>query len=175
MTAKIKMTSPKQSQLRFTPIKVVSVFTTVIVLCIGTALAQTEKPPARKWDSSVYEELGKAPKKAIERQNPMQGDTDAVAAGAKLYDLHCSECHGELATGGKKGPSLRADEVQQATPGAIFWLLTNGVVWRGMPVWSKLPEPQRWQLVSYIKSLTPVQKSGENGPSLQPMSSPAGK
>jgi len=22
-----------------------------------------------------------------------------------------------------------------------------------MPVWSKLPEPQRWQLVSYIKSL----------------------
>jgi hypothetical protein len=22
-----------------------------------------------------------------------------------------------------------------------------------MPVWSRLPEPQRWQLVSYIKSL----------------------
>jgi len=22
-----------------------------------------------------------------------------------------------------------------------------------MPVWSKLPEPERWQLVSYIKSL----------------------
>jgi len=35
----------------------------------------------------------------------------------------------------------------------LFWLLTNGVVRRGMPVWSKLPEPQRWQLVSYIKSL----------------------
>jgi hypothetical protein len=33
--------------------------------------------------------------------------------------------------------------------------LTNGVVRRGMPVWSKLPEPQRWQLVSFIKSLTP--------------------
>jgi hypothetical protein len=24
-----------------------------------------------------------------------------------------------------------------------------------MPVWSKLPEPQRWQLVTYIKSLGP--------------------
>jgi hypothetical protein len=23
----------------------------------------------------------------------------------------------------------------------------------GSPVWSKLPEPQRWQLVSFIKSL----------------------
>ena len=80
-----------------------------------------------------------------------------MAAGAKLFDLHCAECHGEMAEGGKKAPSLLADEVQQATPGTLFWLLTNGVVRHGMPVWSKLPEPQRWQLVSYIKSLTPAQ------------------
>jgi hypothetical protein len=36
---------------------------------------------------------------------------------------------------------------------ALFYILSNGVVRKGMPVWSKLPEPQRWQLVSYIKSL----------------------
>jgi hypothetical protein len=24
---------------------------------------------------------------------------------------------------------------------------------KGMPVWSRLPEPQRWQLVRYLKSL----------------------
>jgi len=35
----------------------------------------------------------------------------------------------------------------------LFWVLTNGVVRRGMPAWSKPPEPQRWQLVAYIKSL----------------------
>ncbi len=64
-----------------------------------------------------------------------------------------------MAEGGKEGPSLRADEVQQATPGTLFWILTNGVVRRGMPVWSKLPEPQRWQLVSYIRSLTPTPKT----------------
>src|ERR1700687_911729 len=57
------------------------------------------------------------------------------------------------AKAGKKGPSLRVEQVQSSEPGAIFWLLTNGVVRRGMPVWSKLPEPQRWQLVAYIKSL----------------------
>ena len=68
-----------------------------------------------------------------------------------------------MADGGKKGPSLLAPEVQQATPGALFWLLTNGVVRRGMPVWSKLPEPQRWQLVSFIKSLTPPARSPQNG------------
>jgi len=32
------------------------------------------------------------------------------------------------------------------------------VVRKGMPVWSKLPEPQRWQLVRYIKSLGATQE-----------------
>ena len=70
---------------------------------------------------------------------------------------HCAECHGDKAEGGKKGPNLRAPEVQNATPGTLFWLLTNGVVRKGMPVWSKLPEPQRWQLVRYLKSLGVVE------------------
>src|ERR1039458_2643568 len=50
-------------------------------------------------------------------------------------------------------------QVQQASPGTLFWILTNGVVRRGMPVWSKLPEPQRWQIVSYLKPLTPAGNS----------------
>jgi mono/diheme cytochrome c family protein len=103
--------------------------------------------------NSIYVELAKAPKKAAARRNPLESDAEAPAAGAQLFARHCAECHGVTAEGGKKGPSLRASEVQQATPGAIFWLLTNGVVRRGMPVWSKLPDAQRWQLVSYIKSL----------------------
>jgi mono/diheme cytochrome c family protein len=117
--------------------------------------AQTNPPPASK-ESSVYAELTKAPRKAAARHNPLEADPDAVAAGSKLFASHCAECHGDMADGGKKGPSLRADEVQRATPGTLFWLLTNGVVRRGMPVWSKLPEPQRWQLVNFIKSLAPA-------------------
>jgi mono/diheme cytochrome c family protein len=102
---------------------------------------------------TVYAEIGKAPEKARAKRNPLEKDPDAAAAGGILFEQHCAECHGESAEGGKKGPSLRAEEVQTAEPGAIFWILTNGVVRKGMPVWSKLPEPQRWQLVSYIKSL----------------------
>ena len=127
----------------------------IMLVAAVFAMAQQNSHAAKK-DSSVYAELGKAPKKAIARHNPMEADPEAVAAGGKLFDQHCAECHGDMADGGKKGPSLRADEVQQATPGTLFWLLTNGVVRRGMPVWSKLPEPQRWQLVSYIKSLMPA-------------------
>jgi mono/diheme cytochrome c family protein len=133
----------------------------MLLLTLRGVTAQTSSAEGSK--DSVYAELAKAPKKAAARRNPLQSDPDAVAAGAKLFASHCAECHGDTAQGGKKAPSLLAPEVQQATPGTLFWLLTNGVVRRGMPVWSKLPEPQRWQLVSFIKSLTPTPQPSANG------------
>lgn len=117
--------------------------------------AQPQKTSHYKYqdDALVYAELAKVPEKDRARPNPMATDPDAIAAGANLFDQHCAECHGDAGEGSRKGPSLLKDPVQTATPGALFWLLTNGVVRRGMPVWSKLPEPQRWQLVTFIKSL----------------------
>ena len=126
------------------------------LLLVASVVAggQSEKKSAKAED--VYAELGKAPEKARVRVNPLEKDAEAVAAGRLLFADHCAECHGANAEGGsgrKKGPSLRAAEVQNAEPGAIFWVLTNGVVRKGMPVWSRLPEPQRWALVRFIKSL----------------------
>jgi mono/diheme cytochrome c family protein len=126
---------------------------------IPSVAAQKDRPASFTKDKSVYAELTKAPKKAVARRNPLESDPEAVAAGANLFDQHCAECHGEMAEGSRKAPSLLADKVQQATPGTLFWILTNGVVRRGMPVWSKLPEPQRWQIVSYLKSLGPKEKA----------------
>lgn len=110
----------------------------------------------RQDADSVYAEIRKAPEKARAKRNPLEKDPDAVAAGRILFEQRCAECHGDNADGGKKGPSLRATAIQDAEPGAVFWILTNGVVRKGMPVWSKLPEPQRWQLVRFIKSLGPT-------------------
>ena len=132
--------------------------TITALLALATLPAHSAKAEKTGKDESVYAALAKAPKKAVTRINPLAKDPDAATAGAKLFDQHCAECHGDMAQGGKKAPTLRANEVQQATPGTLFWILTNGVVRRGMPVWSKLPEPQRWQLVSYIKSLTPLDR-----------------
>jgi mono/diheme cytochrome c family protein len=135
--------------------RVAALAVTSVLLCVSVAFAQKEKPPAYKYhkDRLVYVELTKAPQKARANHNPLEKDPQAVAAGRNLFEQHCTQCHGDLAEGGRKGPSLLVAEVQNSEPGTIFWILTNGVVWRGMPVWSKLPEPQRWQLVSYIKSL----------------------
>jgi|ERR1700676_829188 len=106
--------------------------------------------------TSVYAELEKAPAKYRAKANPLVKDKDAVPAGKVLFVEHCAECHGDDALGTKKAPRLRAQEVQSAPSGAVAWILTNGVVRKGMPVWSKLPEPQRWQLVSYVQSLGPA-------------------
>lgn len=134
------------------PAKVRFSFVLGIAAVLPAKVLSAQSAPA-PTNNSVYAELAKAPKKALARRNPLESDHDAPVAGAKLFAQHCAECHGESAQGGKKGPSLRALEVQQATPGTLFWLITNGVVRKGMPVWSKLPDAQRWQLVSYIKSL----------------------
>ena len=117
---------------------------------------EAESAYQQKWN---YEALKKAPEKARAKPNPLANDPDAVRAGGKLYERNCAECHGMKAEGKKHAPSLLRVEVRQAAPGTLFWVLTNGVVWHGMPVWSKLPEPQRWQLVAFIKSVSnsPIQ------------------
>ncbi len=146
------MTTMSKATARFGVISAALVLVSALAVSLAAAQSESRTPP--KKGSSVYAELTKAPRKAVARRNPMESDPDAVAAGAKLVGLHCAECHGETAEGGRKAPSLLANQVQQAPPGTLFWVLTNGVVRRGMPVWSKLPEPQRWQIVSYIKALT---------------------
>jgi mono/diheme cytochrome c family protein len=124
----------------------------LLVVSLAVALkAQEESKP--KDLKSVYADLEKVPEKYRAKENPLARDPQAAAAGGVLFEEHCQECHGKEAMGGKKAPSLRVPEVQQAAPGALYYILTNGVVRKGMPVWSKLPEPQRWQLVSYLKSL----------------------
>ncbi len=124
-----------------------------VVLAQSRSSGKSAVSATPKYDPVIYAELQKAPEKARNRTNPLQNDPDAVAAGAILFAQHCAECHGNSAEGSPKAPSLLVRQVQTATPGTLFWLLTNGVVRKKMPVWSKLPEPQRWQLVRYIKSL----------------------
>lgn len=135
--------------------------TAIATLVAGGAIlgfAQSKDAAGSPMDHlhhSHYVEFAKVPETARSRMNPLVNDPDALLAGRKLFEQHCAECHGDTAAGGRRAPSLRAEEVQQATPGTLFWILTNGVVRQGMPVWSKLPEPQRWQIVTFLKSLTP--------------------
>lgn len=125
----------------------VAVFAVLLALTGSLALARKARP------SKAFEQLARVPDDERGRANPLGSDPEAPAAGKKLYERHCASCHGIAGVNGRKGPGLTGTEIQNATAGELFWVITNGNVREGMPVWSKLPEPQRWQIATYLKSL----------------------
>jgi mono/diheme cytochrome c family protein len=85
--------------------------------------------------------------------NPLDGQERAQRAGAKLFARECASCHGRDGMGGLgKAPPLMQSEVYDAPPGALFWILRNGALHRGMPSFAHLPEAQRWQIISWLKA-----------------------
>lgn len=97
--------------------------------------------------------LSRVPASYRQRMNPYSGQPGAVAAGHRLFLDHCAQCHQRDAMGKGRRPSLRTALVQNATDGELFWLLRNGILGHGMPSWSMLPGPERWQIIAYVKSL----------------------
>ena len=77
----------------------------------------------------------------------------AASAGAHIYHNECAKCHGNDAMGIYGRPKLVSGRIADASDGDLFWIMNNGVPWRGMPPWNMLPAKQRWQLVAYLRSL----------------------
>ena len=97
--------------------------------------------------------LKKVPAADHAKVNPVAGQPEAIAAGGNLYQNNCAQCHGADATGRGSRPALRSARIAGATDGDLYWLLRNGVPFRGMPSWAKLPEGQRWQIIAYLRSI----------------------
>jgi mono/diheme cytochrome c family protein len=97
--------------------------------------------------------LAKVPQADRARVNPYAGSAEAAAAGANLYRNNCAKCHGENAEGRSGRPALKSDRIQNASDGDLAWIIRNGEMFKGMPSWGGLPEQERWQLVTYIRSL----------------------
>lgn len=102
-----------------------------------------------------------APSRAAARPNPLPATAEIVGGGRKLFLRHCAECHGSDGQGGKRAADLLLPVVQEQSDGALFWKITNGNPRRGMPSWGRLPEPQRWQLVLYVRALRPESAGAE--------------
>jgi glucose/arabinose dehydrogenase len=94
-----------------------------------------------------------APDSAQQMKNPYEGQPAAIAAGTQLYARNCLSCHGKSGEGSGNVPSLVDGKLETTTPGEVFWFITKGDKDNGMPSWAQLPEKQRWQIVSYVKSL----------------------
>src|ERR1039458_546407 len=99
-----------------------------------------------------------APLSAASLENPFRGQASAAQAGGDLYTAHCAVCHGRSAEGTGNIPALAHGRVQTVPDGEVFWFITKGSTSGAMPAWAALPEQQRWQLVTYLKTLvsTPI-------------------
>jgi len=103
--------------------------------------------------SAENKKFHNAPASAKELKNPLEGKSDAIKAGRKIYLFRCSRCHGKNAEGSGNIPALVDGALESVSPGELFWFVTKGSPDNGMPAWANLPKTQRWEVVSYVKSL----------------------
>jgi glucose/arabinose dehydrogenase len=94
-----------------------------------------------------------APESARATKNPFESDAAAAQAGKRLYARNCLSCHGKAGKGTGNIPSLVEGNLDSVTPGEVFWFITKGSKANGMPSWASLPVNQRWQIVTFVKSM----------------------
>lgn len=129
------------------------VFPRALGLTLGLTLSVSSQARKPKGEDGPAAELRKAPPSAQSLKNPFAGQTEAAIAGRKLYEKYCAQCHGPEASGQDRAPNLHSPAIQGAPPGSLFWILRNGRIRKGMPSWSRLPDQQIWQIVTYLQTL----------------------
>jgi len=105
-----------------------------------------------------------APASTSQLKNPFAGQQAAISAGSRLYTANCGACHGIGGRGTGSIPPLAHGPTQSAPDGEVFWFITTGSVNNGMPSWATLSEQQRWQIVTYLKSLKNSTSAQKNNP-----------
>jgi len=92
--------------------------------------------------------------------NPVTPDSASVNRGRIQYQINCAVCHGPSGAGngvvmkyGLYPPAIgtAANPAAGYTDGYIFGIIRNG---RGlMPSYNRIEEPDRWDIVNYLRSL----------------------
>lgn len=103
-----------------------------------------------------------APPEARERNNPVAADRTSIQRGKGVYDDNCQMCHGDTGKGDgamadtltKSPGDLSTERMHKITDGEMFWRISTGD--EVMPNFAKdkpLTEPQRWDVINYIRTL----------------------
>ncbi|HYG99272.1 MAG TPA: c-type cytochrome [Terriglobales bacterium] len=95
----------------------------------------------------------KAPVAEAAKKNPLANNASAAKKGRGLFEAQCSMCHGMDGSGMANAANFRNAAVQRESDGTLFWKISRGNQNKGMPSFKNLSETERWQLVSYIRTL----------------------
>jgi mono/diheme cytochrome c family protein len=97
-----------------------------------------------------------------EMKNPDSVTETSMAEAREHFVEHCSVCHGSTGRGDTlygrnlypKVPDLTQADTQQLTDGELFYIISNGVRFTGMPAFGGEDSPESiWALVSFIRRL----------------------
>jgi len=102
------------------------------------------------------------PANAKEAKNPFPETEASLTEAREHFVEHCSMCHGIDGRGqtviGRnlypKVPPMTDADTQQLTDGELFYIISNGVRFTGMPAWGGEDSPESiWGLVAFIRRL----------------------
>jgi cytochrome c oxidase cbb3-type subunit 3 len=93
-----------------------------------------------------------APASAKEIKNPVEGKTEEIAQGKKIFNERCTDCHAD-GTGGS-GPDLTDDVwIYGGSDAAVFETISLGRK-GGMPQWrTELSKDDIWKVIAFIRSI----------------------
>ncbi|MDB6043079.1 MAG: Pyrrolo-quinoline quinone [Gammaproteobacteria bacterium] len=89
----------------------------------------------------------------VQAQAPLAAGSPQ-AAGHEVFATRCASCHGTNATGGEFAPSI-VDRVPVHTDDDLRELLHNGLLSSGMPAFPDIVDPERANLISFLRTLKP--------------------
>ena len=85
-------------------------------------------------------------------RNPFTSEED-IAVGTQFYLGHCAQCHGHDGEGGR-GVNLTTGRFKHGNSDPeLFVTIQKGIRGTEMPR-SRLPEPDLWKVIAYLRSLT---------------------
>lgn len=86
-------------------------------------------------------------------ENPLGNGPEVAAAGRKIFNQTCTECHGPEGREGERAPALAGDRrFFRLSEAAIFDTIKKGIPGTAMPALG-LPDDDIWRLVAYIRNL----------------------
>src|SRR5215813_7424411 len=102
------------------------------------------------------------PSGASKLTNPEPVNEETMAEAREHFVEHCSVCHGIDGRGGTtfgrnmypKVPDLTMADTQQLKDGELFYIISNGIRFSGMPAFGGEDSPQEiWHLIAFQRRL----------------------
>jgi mono/diheme cytochrome c family protein len=144
--------------MRFLRDAAITIFLLVIVLAAAGLLLARRGFSARAQPSAFEQFIATR----LHSLSIPSGVKNQANPSAGHFQDHCAVCHGSDGRGmtaiGRnlypKAPDMAGPDTQRRSDGELFYIISNGIRFTGMPGWGGEDSPQEiWQLVSFIRHL----------------------